>query len=244
MSAGVSINAKERLIFALDVPSVDDAAELVRKLSGKVSFFKIGMELYVSGGNALVKQLADEGHKVFLDLKFYDVPETVHRAVKRVVSTGATFLTIHGDTKIIKAAVDGRGTSALKLLAVTALTSLDSRDLEEMGFSASVEELVARRASKAIEYGCDGVISSPQEAGKVRALARSARNDEFLIVTPGIRPAGDTSNDHKRLATPATAIEAGADYLVVGRPIRDASDPAKKAESIIAEMQQAFDSRR
>jgi orotidine-5'-phosphate decarboxylase len=244
MSTAVSINARERLIFAMDVPSVAEAREFVRKLDGTVSFFKIGMELYVSSGPALVSELVSQGKKVFLDLKFFDVPETVKRAVARVVSIGATFLTIHGDTKIIQAAVEGRGRSNLKLLAVTALTSLDTSDLQEMGFSGSVEDLVVRRASKALDYGCDGVISSPREVSKVRALALSKKAGEFLIVTPGVRPAGTATDDHKRMATPGDAIQAGADYLVVGRPIRDAADPCAKAESIVAEMQSAFDLRR
>ena len=243
MSTAVSINARERLIFALDVASVDEARELVRKLQGSVSFFKIGMELYVSSGPALITELKAQGKKVFLDLKFFDVPETVKRAVRRVAATGATFLTIHGETKIIQAAVEGRGDSGLKLLAVTALTSLDNNDLREMGFAGTVEELVLNRARTALERGCDGVIASPQEAGRVHELVSRSNKKNFLIVTPGVRPEGDASNDHKRLATPASAIQGGADYLVVGRPIRDAADPAKKAESIIAEMQQAFDNR-
>jgi len=241
-TAALSVNAQERLIFALDVASVEEARELVRKLQGSVSFFKIGMELYVSSGPALIAELKAQGKKVFLDLKFFDVPETVKRAVRRVAATGATFLTIHGETKIIEAAVEGRGDSDLKLLAVTALTSLDSSDLREMGFAGTVEDLVLNRARTALELGCDGVIASPQEAGRIHELVSRSRNKmNFLIVTPGVRPEGDASNDHKRLATPASAIEGGADYLVIGRPIRDAADPAKKAESIIAEMQQAFD---
>jgi orotidine-5'-phosphate decarboxylase len=216
----------------------------VRKLQGSVSFFKIGMELYVSSGPALITELKAKGKKVFLDLKFFDVPETVKRAVKRVAATGATFLTIHGETKIIQAAVEGRGDSDLKLLAVTALTSLDNNDLREMGFAGTVEDLVLNRAKTALERGCDGVIASPQEAGRVHELVSRSNKKVFLIVTPGVRPEGDASNDHKRLATPASAIEGGADYLVVGRPIRDAADPAKKAQSIVAEMQSAFDQRR
>ena len=242
-TAAVSVNARERLIFALDVASVEEARELVRKLHGSVSFFKIGMELYVSSGPALVTELKAQGKKIFLDLKFFDVPETVKRAVRRVAATGATFLTIHGETKIIQAAVEGRGDSGLKLLAVTALTSLDNNDLREMGFAGTVEDLVLNRARTALERGCDGVIASPQEAGTVHGFVFRSNKKNFLIVTPGVRPEGDASNDHKRLATPAAAIEAGADYLVVGRPIRDAADPAKKAEIIIAEMQQAFNRR-
>jgi len=243
-TATLSVNARERLIFALDVASIEEARELVQKLQGSVSFFKIGMELYVSSGPALISELVSQGKKVFLDLKFYDVPETVKRAVRRVAATGATFLTVHGETKIIQAAVEGRGESDLKLLAVTALTSLDSNDLSEMGFAGTVEDLVLNRATTALERGCDGVIASPQEASRVHELVSRSNKKNFLIVTPGVRPEGDASNDHKRLATPTSAIGAGADYLVVGRPIRDAAEPAKKAESIIAEMQRAFDDRR
>jgi len=243
-TTAVSVNARERLIFALDLPSVEQAREFVRQLEGAVSFFKIGMELYVSSGPGLVEELVQQGHKVFLDLKYYDVPETVKRAVSRAASLGPTFLTIHGDTKIIKAAVEGRGNSDLKLLAVTALTSLDTHDLREMGFDGTVEEFVVKRAGKALELGCDGVITSANEAGKVRDLAERHRHQGgFLIVTPGIRPQGSTTDDHKRLASPGNAIGAGADYLVVGRPIRDSADPHEKAESIIREMQAAFDQR-
>jgi orotidine-5'-phosphate decarboxylase len=239
----IRVDASERLIFALDVPNVAEANNLVRKLDGVVSFFKIGIELYVSSGFALIPELVQQNKKVFLDLKYFDVPETVKSAVERVATLGVSFLTIHGNGRIIKAAVEGRGTASLKLLSVTALTSLDDDDMKDLGFECTVEDLVIRRATKALEAGCDGVITSPREADKVRELAKLMKgpNHKFLIVTPGVRPQGSSRDDHKRLASPTEAIKAGADYLVMGRPIREADDPKAKATEIIAEMQQAFD---
>jgi orotidine-5'-phosphate decarboxylase len=240
----LALNARERLIFALDVPTLAAARDLIHKLDGTVSFFKIGIELYAASGLSLVPELMEQRKRVFLDLKFFDVPETVKRAVERVASLGVTFLTVHGNTKIIEAAVQGRGNSDLKLLAVTVLTSLDQDDMKDLGFECSVQDLVIRRAARALEAGCDGVISSPREADKIRELARLAKKDnKFLIVTPGVRPKGSSTDDHKRLAHPADAIDAGADYLVVGRPIREAADPQQVASEIIKEMQAAFASR-
>jgi len=237
------IDASERLIFALDVPSVDEARELIRQLEGVVSFFKIGIELYVSSGLAIIPELVQQNKKVFLDLKYFDVPETVKSAVERVASLGVSFLTIHGNGQIIKAAVEGRGNAPLKLLSVTVLTSLDSDDMKDLGFECSVEDLVIRRATKALEAGCDGVITSPREADKVRDLATimKGQDHKFLIVTPGIRPKSSARDDHKRLSHPADAIQAGADYLVIGRPIRESLDPRQAAKDIISEMQTAFD---
>jgi len=240
----VQIDASERLIFPLDVPSVEVAKAWVERLDGIVSFFKIGLELYAASGISLVPYLLGRKKKVFLDLKYFDVPETVKRAVRQVAELGVSFLTIHGNAKIIKAAVEGRGDSDLKLLSVTVLTSLDNDDMKDLGFECSVEDLVLRRAAKALEVGCDGVITSPREADKVRDLANlmKGRDQKFLIVTPGIRPGDLSRDDHKRLAAPSEAIKAGADYLVIGRPIRDASDPRQAAIEIIKEMQLAFDS--
>ena len=235
------INASNRLVLALDVATIDEARELVHQLDGTVSFFKIGLELYAACGLELAKELVSSGKQVFLDLKYFDVPETVKRAVNRVASLGATFLTIHGNSEIIKAAVEGRGNSNLKLLSVTVLTSLDEADIHELGFPCTIADLVTYRAVKALEAGCDGVITSAKEAERVRDLARLKSNNKFLVVTPGIRPAGTSQHDQKRLATPAAAINAGADYLVVGRPIRDAADRRQAAQAIIAEMQAAFD---
>ena len=240
------IDAKDRLIFALDVPTVEAAKQWVEKLDGVVSFFKIGLELYVRAGVSLVPDLLQSRKKVFLDLKYYDIPETVKGAVKCVAELGVSFLTVHGDTKILKAAVEGRGNSPLKLLAVTVLTSLDNDDLKDLGYDCAVQDLVLLRARKALETGCDGVISSPQEAGKIRSMIgkqAGAAGDEFLIVTPGIRPQDSTRQDHKRSSTPALAIQSGADFLVVGRPIREATNPRQTAQAIIREMQAAFDGR-
>lgn len=243
-STKARIDAHDRLIFALDVPTARRAQELVDTLSGAVSFFKIGLELYAATGLDFIPKLTKAGNKIFLDLKFFDVPETVKSAVEQVVPLGVDFLTIHGNGNIIKAAVEGRGDSILKLLSVTVLTSLDNDDMKDLGFNCTVQDLVLHRARKALESGCDGVITSPREAGKIRALAKEIQgmDDKFLIVTPGIRPQASDRDDHKRMGTPGQAIESGADYLVIGRPIRDAADPRAEAEKIIAEMQAAFDS--
>lgn len=240
----VAVNAAERLIFALDVPSVMEAKHLIDALGGVVSFFKIGLELYMGSGLELVPVLAKAGKKVFLDLKYFDVPETVKNAVKQVASLGASFLTIHGNGKIIKAAVEGRGRADLKLLSVTALTSLDNDDMKELGFNCTVPDLVMYRAKKAMEAGCDGVIASALEAAKVKELAKQIKgmDHKFLVVTPGIRPSNSSHDDHKRYTTPAEAIKSGADFLVIGRPIKESSNPRQAAKDIIAEMQPAFDS--
>jgi orotidine-5'-phosphate decarboxylase len=238
-----SITAKDRLIFALDVPTVEAAKQWVEKLDGVVSVFKIGLELYVRAGVSLVPSLLQTGKKVFLDLKYYDIPETVKGATRNVAELGASFLTIHGDTNILKAAVEGRGNSSLKLLAVTVLTSLNNDDIKELGYECSVQDLVLLRARKALEAGCDGVICSPQEAGSIRSMiAKEAPSHDFLIITPGIRPQDSTRQDHKRSSTPAAAIQSGADFLIIGRPIRDAGDPRQTAQALIREMQGAFDS--
>ncbi len=240
----VRINAAERLIFALDVPSVKQAQHLIDTLDGVVSFFKIGLELYMGSGLELVPVLCATDKKVFLDLKYFDVPETVKSAVHQAASLGASFLTIHGNGKIIKAAVEGRGSADLKLLSVTALTSLDNDDIKELGFNCTVPDLVMYRARKAMEAGCDGVITSSLEAAKVRELAKQIKgmDRKFLIVTPGIRPSTASRDDHKRYSTPTQSIKSGADFLVIGRPIKEAPDPRQAAKDIIEEMQSAFDS--
>lgn len=231
-----AIDAKERLIVALDVPTIAEAKRLVQRLDGLVSFFKIGLELQLAAGLDFVQWLIQEEKKVFLDYKYFDVEETIKRAVAQVAAIGASFLTVHGHGRIIRAAVEGRGQSDLKILSVTVLTSLDAFDIRDLGFECSVEELVLYRARKALEAGCDGVITSGHEARAIRELAK----DRLLIVTPGIRPEGTRRNDHKRYVSPAEAIEAGADYLVVGRPIRNTNDPRMAAEKILAGMQSAF----
>jgi orotidine-5'-phosphate decarboxylase len=240
----IPVNAKERLIVALDVNSSTRAMAIVDKLEGLVSFFKVGIELQVAEGTSVAKSLLERGKKVFLDLKYYDVPETVSRAVQQAASLGVSFLTIHGNRPTIQAAVEGRRRArdgALKLLAVTVLTSLDAGDLREMGYTVSVDELVIQRARLASEAGCDGVIASGQEAKRIREAA----GEKLLIITPGIRPEGAPAQDQKRSVRPKEAVLAGADYLVVGRPITNpkTGDERSAAEGILREMQEAWNTR-
>ncbi|MFH0797462.1 MAG: orotidine-5'-phosphate decarboxylase [Candidatus Omnitrophota bacterium] len=230
------IDPKERLIFALDVSSRTEAERYVKELEGTVQFFKVGIILFTTAGPGIVSWLLERGKKVFLDLKFFDIEETVRKAVQQVAGMGVEFLTVHGETGVIKAAVEGRGKSNLKILAVTFLTSLDSGSLKDSGFNVPVSEFVLYRAKKAAELGCDGLISSGREV----KLIRQELKERLIIVTPGIRPEGAGTDDHKRWVTPGVAIEQGSDYLVVGRPIRDARDPAQAAQNISDEMAQAF----
>ena len=232
----MTINARERLLVALDVPTADEAKNLVSQLEGVVSFFKVGLELYTATGPDFVRWLVSQGKKVFLDLKFLDIEQTVQRATEQAAGLGAAFLTVHGIGKTVGAAVRACQGSQLKILAVTVLTSLDDADLQEMGFPVSVEKLVVQRARKAMEAGCHGVIASGQEARKIREMA----GDHLLIVTPGIRTGRASADEQKRAVTPAEAIRAGADYLVVGRPIKQAPNPKDAALKIIEEMQMAF----
>lgn len=234
------IDAKERLIVALDLPGIEEAREMVRNLEAVVSFFKIGLALQLAPGvEDFIQSLIREGKRVFLDYKYYDVPETLRKAVARAATLGVSFLTVHGPGTLIKAAVQGRGNSSLKLFTVTVLTSMDAGDIAEMGYSRhSVEDLVLFRARKALEAGCDGVIASGQEAGKIKELSKN----KLLVVTPGIRPEGYPEDDQKRRTTASDAILAGADYLVVGRPITDAVNHRRQAEQFLREMQAAFDS--
>jgi orotidine-5'-phosphate decarboxylase len=244
-----AINARERLIVALDFPhdprlpdrliEPDDARRLIEELDGIVSFFKIGWPLYMAGGQALIKEFLGKGKRVFLDLKFGDIPETVKRLVLVAVNEGVSFITLNTTFEAARAAVEARGASDLKILMVTVLTSLDEADLGEMGFKTSVEEYVLYKSGRAREAGCDGVIASGRE---VRTL-RKALGEDFLIVTPGIRPAGAGRQDHKRAVTPSESILAGADYLVLGRPVTTAATPRQAAISILEEMQNAFDAR-
>ncbi len=233
------IKARDRLIFALDVPSGDDADRLLDRVGDHITFVKVGLELYTAAGPQMVERLIASGKRVFLDLKFLDIEETVKRATVRVAAMGVDFLTVHANRKALSAAVQGRGESTLKLLAVTVLTNFDGQDLRDMGIQRTVQDLVTARALLASEVGCDGVIASGEEPG----ILRPKIGPRFLIVTPGVRPAGKGVDDHARATTPTQAITAGADYLVVGRPIRDAADPATAAAAIIAEMQAAFDAR-
>ena len=233
------IDAKDRLIFALDVPSVAEADRLLERLGGQIRFVKVGLELFTVAGPDMVNRLVARGHRVFLDLKFLDIEETVRRATARVADMGAAFLTVHANRKALIAAVQGRGDSQLRLLAVTVLTNFDSQDLRDMGIQRSVEDLVTARAALAAEVGCDGVVASGEEPEAIRAKVGPG----LLIVTPGVRPLGKGTDDHARVTTPSQTIAAGADFLVVGRPIRDAADPAAAAGAILAEMQAAFDHR-
>ncbi len=228
---------ENRLIVALDFDTAEKAVDLVEKLDGLVSFFKVGMELQLAEGMQPVNYLISKGKNVFLDLKYFDVPQTVERAVRRAASLGVSFLTIHGNRKNVEAAVRGRGSADLKLLAVTVLTSLDAYDIRDLGFPCSVEELVLQRAKAAAEEGCDGVVASGQEAKKIR----EAVGQKLLIVTPGIRPEGFPKQDQKRAVTPREAILAGADYLVVGRPITSNPDPWQAAELVLDEMRQGYE---
>jgi orotidine-5'-phosphate decarboxylase len=237
-----SVDARGRLILAMDVPSGEEAERLLDRIGDAVRFVKIGLELYAAAGPAIVDKALAHGHHVFLDLKFLDIEETVRRATARVAAMGVDFLTVHANRKALKAAVEARGPrreGGLKLLAVTVLTNFDANDLRDMGVQWSVADLVAARARLAHEVGCDGVIASGEEPAAIRQKVGGG----FLIVTPGIRPAGTGPDDHARVTTPSQAIKAGADYLVVGRPIRDAADPQAAAEEIVLEMQAAFDTR-
>lgn len=231
------IAAQDRLIAALDVPTAADARQLVATLGDAVHFYKIGLELLMAPGFfELLDALKGEGKKVFVDLKFFDIPETVARAVRNLSERGADFCTVHGNQSIMEAAAKAKS-GATKVLAVTALTSLDQGDLNDLGFQCDVAALVLSRARRALAAGCDGVVSSGLEVAKLRAEAPR----ELICVTPGIRPVENrVEADQKRIMTPAAAIKAGADYLVIGRPIRDAADPRAMAQQIQAEIAQAL----
>ena len=222
----------ERIVVALDVADLDEARKLVAKLGDSVGVYKIGLELIYRGGLGFAEDLAKEGRRVFLDAKLLDIEATVERATAAIAKTGAQFLTIHAtDRKTLDSAVRGRGDSALKLLGVTVLTNLDRSDLSEQGIDMPPLALVQERARLAQDAGFDGIVASGKEAA---ALHERLRN--FLIVTPGIRPAGTDAQDQKRIVTPSDAVAAGADYLVIGRPITRADDPRAAAEAIAAEI--------
>lgn len=226
----------ERLIFALDVPTVAQARRLIDRLEDQVRFFKLGLELFMTGSAfGLVDELLAHDARVFVDLKFFDVPATVGRAVERLAERGATFATIHGNQAMMEAAAQAKG-ATLKILAVTALTSLDRGDLDDLGFACDLDALVLSRARRALEAGCDGVVSSGLEVARLRQEI----DGRLVVVTPGIRPVDNREvDDQKRVVTPTAALQQGADYLVVGRPIRDAADPAAAAAAIQAEIRQA-----
>jgi orotidine-5'-phosphate decarboxylase len=217
-----NIAPRDRLIVALDFPTIADARALVARLGSEVTFYKIGLELVMSGGLDLVRELAHAGKQVFLDMKLLDIENTVERATRNAAAAGATFLTVHAhDAKTLRAAAAGKAGTGLKILGVTVLTNLTENDVRQQGIDAVPADLVARRAALARHAGCDGVVASGLEAARVRA----AVGPQMVIVTPGIRLPGEAAGDQARIATPEQAIADGSDYLVVGRPIAAARDP-------------------
>jgi orotidine-5'-phosphate decarboxylase len=229
------LTARDRLIVALDLPAVRDADAMVERLGDTVSFYKIGYQLAFAGGLAFAGTLARAGKHVFLDMKLHDIENSVAKGVENVAKLGVNFLTVHAYPQTMKAAVAARDGSDLKILAVTVLTSYDDIDLAESGYSQSVDALVARRAQQAHDLGVDGLVCSPEEASPLRLVV----GNDMVFVTPGVRPAGAAHGDQKRVATPAQAIQAGADYLVVGRPITGAADPKAAATAIVEQIVQA-----
>jgi orotidine-5'-phosphate decarboxylase len=220
------------VIIALDFDSPRDADALVAALGDSAGFYKVGMELFAAAGMDYVRCLADRGKRVFLDLKYYDIGETVRRAVALVARSGASFLTVHAVGQVMRAAVEARGDSDLKLLGVTVLTSFDQLDVEEMGYDCTVGELVAKRVKQAIRAGMDGIVGSPVEACAIRQAA----GPDAILVTPGVRSRGAAKGDQKRVATPAEAIRDGADYIVIGRQVTRAADPLAALQSIHDEL--------
>jgi orotidine-5'-phosphate decarboxylase len=220
------------LIVALDVETAAEARALVDRLGPHIGFYKVGMELYTGAGMTIVEELLDRGKEVFLDLKLYDIPETVKRTVARVARTAVRFLTVHAVGSVMRAAVEGKGAGGLQLLAVTVLTSFGPSDLAELGYSCEISELVAVRTRQAMEAGVQGVVTSPLEAATVRRIAGPG----VIVVTPGVRSAGSSKGDQRRVATPAEAIRAGADYLVMGRQITRSPDPAAEALRVLEEI--------
>ena len=231
----MSVNARERLIVALDLPTVKAAEDMVMRLGDTVSFYKIGYQLAFAGGLPFAAGLIAAGKQVFLDLKLHDIGNTVQKGVEAVAQMGATFLTVHAYPQTMKAAVEGKQGSTLRILGVTVLTSYDDSDLAAAGFDMTVGELVAARAAQARDMGVDGLVCSPEEAANLRSVITPS----MVLVTPGIRPAGSATGDQKRIMTPAKAIQAGADYLVVGRPVVEARDPKAAADQIVGEIEQA-----
>lgn len=232
------IPLNERIIFALDFADAEVAKDWVNKLDGHVKFFKVGLQLFLAGWWPVIDYIVDRGNKVMVDLKFFDIPETVGLAVQQLVNRKVTFATIHGNDPIIRAAVQHK--EGVKILAVTVLTSFDESDMKAMGFTGSVEDLVLHRSRKAVELGCDGVVSSAREAGKLR----SGIEKNFMIVTPGIRPGANVdtiqNDDQKRIATAKDAFRNGADYVVIGRPISTSPDPLATVEVIQREIEEAL----
>lgn len=231
-----TIDPRDRLIVALDLPDVDAAEAMIARLGDSVTFYKIGYQLGYAGGLPLVRRLADAGKKVFADLKMHDIGNTVARGVESVAKLGASFLTVHAYPQTMQAAANASKGSGLKILAVTVLTSYDNEDLKAAGYQLGVSDLVAARAQQAQALGIDGLVCSPEEAAHLRKLIKP----DMCLVTPGVRPAGSDAGDQKRVMTPARAIAEGSDYLVVGRPVMEAADPKAAAEAIVAEIMQAL----
>jgi orotidine-5'-phosphate decarboxylase len=225
---------RDRLIVALDVPGHAEARDMIARLGDSVSFYKIGMELIYGGaGFDIARELIAQGRKVFIDLKLHDIPNTVERATRQLAGLGATFATVHAYPQTMAAAKRGAAGSSLRLLAVTVMTSYDDADLQNAGYAFGVRDLIARRALQAREAGVDGLILSPEEAEAMRALL----GPDMLLVTPGVRPAGAALGDQKRVMTPTLALAAGADHIVVGRPVTEAADPRAAAYAIEAEIE-------
>ncbi len=227
------IAPRDRLIVALDLPGVAKAEAMIARLGDSVTFYKIGYQLAFAGGLPLVRQLAGAGKKVFVDLKLHDIGNTVARGVESVAALGATFLTVHAYPQTMKAAVEARAGSGLRILAVTVLTSYDDSDLHAAGYRLGVSDLVEARAQQAQVLGVDGLVCSPEEAASLHKIV----GHQMVFVTPGIRPAEANRNDQQRVMTPSQAIRAGVDYIVVGRPILEAKDPVGAARAIVADME-------
>jgi orotidine-5'-phosphate decarboxylase len=228
------------IIVALDFESAREAFALVDRLGDRVSFYKVGMELYAAAGMEAARELRTRGKDVFLDMKFYDIGETVRRAVCQVARAGVQFLTVHGSAPVLKAAMEGRGTSNLKLLAVTVLTAYDQQDIEDLGYPCELSSLVDLRVHRALEAGVDGIVASALDAKRIREIAarriRDIAGPEPLLVTPGVRSAGNAPGDQKRVATPAEAVRDGADYVVLGRQITRAADPPGEVARVLDEI--------
>jgi orotidine-5'-phosphate decarboxylase len=230
-----NISLNKRIIFALDLETPEEARAWVEKLESRVKFFKVGLQLFLAGGFDIVEWILKRGSEVMLDLKFFDVPQTVASAVKQVGGRGVSFTTVHGNDAILRAAAEAK--QGVKILAVTVLTSLDQGDLNDLGFQCSPEELVLSRARRALQVGCDGVVSSGLEAPKLR----KELGENFLVVVPGVRPVENRSDDQKRIVTVRDAFLNGADYVVIGRPLKQAADPLKTVEEMQGQIQEALD---
>ena len=220
------------IIIALDLETTEEARSVVRRLGSTACFYKVGLELYAAAGMDFVRELKQQGYRVFLDLKLYDIGETVRRSVAQIAKAGADFLTIHAMRPMMAAAVDGKGTSSLKLLGVTVLTSFDDHNLKDMGYALNLSELVDLRVRHAVETGMDGIVCSALEVARVRAIA----GPDATLVTPGVRSPGADAGDQKRIATPAQAMTNGADYLVIGRQVTRARDPREEMLKILSEI--------